>query len=156
MLSGHLLNDFVQYAWLNSKIYCLSLNTYSLFKGLQYIHSVDLVHLDIKPENIFISYPETVSTPPPVCDSIPEDSDAPVPQRSGKDEAVVYKIGDMGHVTSVVDPHVEEGDCRYMARELLKEVSACNLSCVVCNHVCVLCMSANFCGSKNYWWVLLV
>ena len=34
-------------------------------KGLQYIHSKQLVHLDIKPGNIFISL----------------DSDAPSPQR---------------------------------------------------------------------------
>merc|ERR1719300_752356 len=32
-----------------------------VLKGLQYIHSKNLVHLDIKPENIFISEMETLS-----------------------------------------------------------------------------------------------
>jgi hypothetical protein len=34
---------------------------------------------------------------------------------------IVYKLGDLGHVTHTDDPHVEEGDCRYMPKELLED-----------------------------------
>ena len=52
-----------------------------MLKGLQYIHSMSLVHLDIKPENIFISSREpSLDTSQSTMEAIAE-------------EPKVYKIG---------------------------------------------------------------
>lgn len=77
-------------------------------RGLKYIHHTSLVHMDIKPSNIFISH-KTVSS----CDECDDDE--------GLTTSVVYKIGDLGHVTRVNNPQVEEGDSRYLANEVLQE-----------------------------------
>jgi len=57
--------------------------------GLHHIHSSNLVHLDIKPENIYV-------TP------------------SGE-----YKIGDFGLISLADARLFQEGDCRYLPKELL-------------------------------------
>ena len=98
-------------------------------KGLKFIHENKMAHLDIKPDNIFVSL--NLSNPCDLSNDSGAESDDPSflmkkmelkEAQAGEEIETTYKIGDLGHTRQVKsNKEVDEGDCRYMAPELFNE-----------------------------------
>jgi len=91
-------------------------------KGLKYIHSRQLVHLDIKPGNILLALEHDLEAVPfnTSTDSGAASGDASASLSSHTPGIIRYKIGDLGHMAPIQgDLSPTEGDCRYMAPEFL-------------------------------------
>ena len=113
---------------------------YQVLKGVKYIHANGLVHLDIKPDNIFICYPSIQAAlaaghPNPKSLIIQHQTVTLTPETLKHevriDNVPIYKIGDFGHVfkvngttgqiTDSLKEPLDEGDVRYLAKELLDD-----------------------------------
>mmetsp|Transcript_15992 Transcript_15992/g.36611 ORF Transcript_15992/g.36611 Transcript_15992/m.36611 type:complete len:593 (-) Transcript_15992:75-1853(-) len=73
--------------------------------GLAVLHGKDLVHLDVKPENILVK------------------RQLPTPSRGNSGGTRIHKIADLGLAVAALGAgcdEINEGDCRYLAKELLR------------------------------------
>ena len=105
------------------------------WQGLAFIHEHKLVHLDVKPGNIFVAKADDGVIPDAlksnraswndraISEPVLSTASAAGAPASGaaSPPRLVYKVGDLGHVTSMENPRLQDGDSRYMAPELLND-----------------------------------
>lgn len=93
----------------------LSLVIRDVCSGLAVLHGKNLVHLDVKPENILVKglvSPGSASGNPQAA-----------PSSAGPPPSKIHKIADLGLATAALGSgcdEINEGDSRYLAREVLQ------------------------------------
>ncbi|EFA74706.1 putative protein tyrosine kinase [Heterostelium album PN500] len=107
-----------------------------VLNGLIHIHSLGLVHLDVKPENIYIqkSYSNGINSNNKNCNcnhincinrnnnNSNNNNDNVNNNNNNNNDNVIYKLGDLGLLNEATDSnYFSEGDSRYLSRELLHD-----------------------------------
>lgn len=95
-----------------------------VLEGLRFIHEGGFVHLDIKPDNIFVSsalQPASRRTRAGDDEGFGGEESSSASEKEAPPSKYVFKIGDFGLMTKTDDPKVEEGDSRYLPKEILEE-----------------------------------
>eukprot|EP01132_Coremiostelium_polycephalum_P001145 gene1145-1452_t len=114
------------YKWVTEGVRQSESNLLSMAKqilqGIVHIHSLGLVHLDIKPENIYMLYSSNNNNNN--NDKI-VDSNNNLNNSNNNNNSfnnIKFKIGDLGLLNEATDSKIySEGDSRYLSRELLHD-----------------------------------
>jgi serine/threonine protein kinase len=119
--------------------------------GLAHLHALNLAHLDVKPDNIFVAFSQVAAADPiraagivqdsaasseavfrrmsPRLNAMPALGSARVEHTVAVDEHCSYRIGDFGLVTALHDSaRAEDGDARYLPREMLEREGPIDLT----------------------------